>query len=593
MVNVSNALLKALNDAVIRRLAGAQSYQRGLDYFSHGHVESLEDDGDGVRALVRGNQDYAVSLTSDEGVLDYSCDCPVGSDGAFCKHCVAAALAWLNRDTAPLKPSARRKTKELTLADAGKRLRDEDKETLVRMMLDWAKDDERLHERLILYAARRSGPDTGAAAVQRAFERAVRVHDFVHYREAGGWARGVDDAIDSVEQLLKDGQAAAVIELSESALQSLLSAIEAVDDSDGHFGMLRDRLQEIHYRACQEARPDPVDLAKRLFKWELHSDFDVFYGAAAQYAKILGAEGMKVYRELAEAEWAKVPARTAKHERSEFGQHFRITHIMESLAQASGDIEELVAVMSRDLSSAYSYLKIAEVYREAGQHDGALLWAEKGLKAFPERTDARLREFAAEEYHRRRRHDDAMKLMWAEFAERPFLETYKTLEKHAKKAGAWPEWRERALAEIRVRIAKAKEQARGQSRPRWLQADDNHSVLVEIFLYEGKAEDAWREAGVGGCSDSLWLRLAANREKEYPEDAAPIYLRYAEAGVAATSNGRYEEPVNLLAKAAAVMKRLDRSAEFVRHLEALRTKYKIKRNFIKLVEQKRKSLYFT
>ena len=186
-----------------------------------------------------------------------------------------------------------------------------------------------------------------------------------------------------------------------------------------------------------------------------------------------------------------------------------------------------------------------------------------------------------------------MKLMWAEFSERPFLETYKTLEKHAKKAGAWPEWRERALAEIRVRIAKAKEKARGQARPRWLQADDNHSVLVEIFLYEGKAEDAWREAGVGGCSDSLWLRLAANREKENPEDAAPIYLKYAEAGVAATSNGRYEEPVNLLAKAAAVMKRLDRSAEFVRHLETLRAKYKIKRNFIKLVEQKRKSLYLT
>jgi uncharacterized Zn finger protein len=582
-----------MNDAVVRRLAGAQSYQRGLDYFSHGHVETLEGDDNGVRAVVRGNQDYTVTLTSDGGVLDYSCDCPVGSDGGFCKHCVAAALAWLNHDAAPVKQSARRKTKELTLADAGKSLRDEDKEALVRMMLDWAKDDHRLHERLILYAARRSGPDTGAAAVRRAFERAVRVHDFVHYREAGGWARGVNDAIDSIEQLLKDGQAAAVIELSESALQSLLSAIEAVDDSDGHFGMLRDRLQDIHYRACQEARPDPVDLAKRLFQWELHSDFDVFYGAAAQYAKILEAKGIKVYRELAEAEWAKVPARTAKHERSEFGQHFRITHIMESLAQASGNIEELVAVMSRDLSSAYSYLKIAEVYREAGQHDGALLWAEKGLKAFPERTDARLREFAAEEYHRRRHYEDAMTLMWAEFSERPFLESYKTLEKHAKKASAWPEFRERALAEIRLRIAKAREKARGQARPRWMQTDDNHSVLVEIFLYEGKDEDAWREAGVGGCSDSLWLRLAAKREKEHPEDAAPIYLKYAEDGVAATSNGRYEDPVSLLAKAAAVMKRLDRSAEFVRHLEALRAKYKIKRNFIKLVEQKRKALYLT
>ena len=86
-----------------------------------------------------------------------------------------------------------------------------------------------------------------------------------------------------------------------------MNSLTRRDDSDGHFGMLRDRLQDLHYQACQEARPDPVELARRLFQWELHSDFDVFYGAVARYAKILGAKGMKVYQELAEAEWEKVP----------------------------------------------------------------------------------------------------------------------------------------------------------------------------------------------------------------------------------------------------------------------------------------------
>jgi uncharacterized Zn finger protein len=590
---MENGLSRAMTDAVVRRLGGTESYQRGLDYFSHGHVESLAEISGGVRAAVRGNQDYTVRLTADEGMLDYSCDCPVGSGGSFCKHCVAAALAWLNRAASPARPGSRRKTREVTLADVGKILQDEDKEVLVRSILDWAKDDHRLRERLILYAARRSGPETGAAAVRRSFEKAVRVSNFVHYREASGWARGVDDAIDAVEQLLKDGQAAAVIEECELALQLLSSAIQSVDDSDGHFSVLSGRLQDIHYRACLEARPDSDDLANRLFHWELHSDYDVFYGAAERYAKILGTKGMKAYRQLADVEWAKVPARAGKQERSEWGQHFRITQIMESLARTCGDSDELVAVMSRDLSSAYSYLRIAEVYRETGQPDHALVWAEKGLKAFPDRTDARLREFAAEEYHRRGRHAEAMKLMWAEFSERPFLENYRTLEKHAQKASAWPEWRERALAAIRVGVAKAKEKARGQARPRWMESHDDHSVLVEIFLYEGKIGDAWQEAALGGCSESLWLRLAAKREKDHPEDAAPIYLKYAEAGVATTINGRYEDSVNLLAKAAAVMKRLDRGAEFVRHLETLRTKYKIKRNFIKLVEQKRKSLYLS
>jgi hypothetical protein len=435
------------------------------------------------------------------------------------------------------------------------------------------------------------GPESGVAAASRAFEQAVRVRDFVHYREASAWARGVDDTSDNISHLLEDGQAAAVIDLCDSALRKLVDASGAIDDSDGHLSMLRDRLQDIHFRACQEAKPDPVALARRLLDWELHSELDVFYGAAEGYAKILGAKGLKEYRRLAEAEWEKVPAQTAKEEGSRWGAHFRITHIMESLARASGGTEELVAVMSRDLSHAYSYLRIAEVYREARQHDNALTWAEKGLKAFPEHTDGRLREFAAEEYHRRRRHEDAMKLMWAEFSERPYLETYRTLERHAKKSGEWPQWRERALAEIRRRIAKAKEESRGQTRQRWMRPNDDHSPLVEIYLYERDIEAAWREAQAGGCSDGLWLQLAAKREEEHPADAAPIYLKQAEAAVSATRNGHYEDAVGLLVKAAAVMKHIGESAEFVRSLEALRAKYKIKRNFIKLLEQKRKSLH--
>ncbi len=468
------------------------------------------------------------------------------------------------------KPVPRRKSKGVSLADAGKLLRGEDQDTLVKMLLDWAKDDDRLHERLILYAARLSQSDAGTAAVRWAFEAAVEVEGFVDYREAYGWADEVDHAIDSIQGLLDDGHAAAAVEVCESALQSLLEAIQSVDDSDGHFAGLSGRLQDIHYRASLQAKPDPVDLAGRLFQAELNSAFDVFDGAAEKYKRILGAKGMKAFRELAEAEWSKVPTRTAKSH-STSGRYFRITRIMESLARVSGDIEELVAVMSRDRSSAYYYWRIAEVYREARLSDRALLWVEKGLQEFPKHTDSRLREFAAEEYHRRRRHEDAMKVMWVAFEERPFPDEYKILKKHALKAGAWPEWRDRALAAIRRRIAKD---------------NQDHSVLVEIFFYEGTAEDAWREAGAGGCSDGLWLRLAAMRENEHPEDAAPIYLKYGDAGVA-RGGGDYEESVGLLVKAAAAMKRVGRSAEFERHLDGLLAQYKIKRNFVKLVEKKR------
>ena len=580
-----------MNEAVIRRLAGDRSYQRGVDYYLHGHVESLEEQVDLVRAVVRGKQEYTVELSSDEGMLDYSCDCPHADEGAFCKHCVATALAWLNRSAKPAKARRRGKDKRVTLADAGKALLAESKEQIVATLLEWAGSDDRLRERLVLHAARSSGAEAGVAAVHKAFDKAVQVRGFIHYREMASYARGVEDVIDSIEQLLQDGQPAAVIELCESALRSLVTAMGSVDDSDGHTSDLRDRLQDIHYKACKEARPEPIVLADRLFHWELHADFDVFFDAVSRYADVLGPKGMEEYRKLAEAEWKKVPARNTKDRASEWSKHFRITHIMETLGRLSGDTEALVAVMTRDLSHAYSYLRIAEVYRETGQHAKALEWAEQGLAAFPKRTDERLREFAAEEYHRSRRHDEAMNLMWAAYVERPSLESYRTLKRHAEKAGSWEEWRERALLEIRHCVESARQENRRKARPRWMRADDDHSQLVEVFLYERDVEAAWREAQSGGCSDTLWLRLAAARERDHPGDAVPIYLKQAEVAVTTARKSVYDDAVDLLIKAAALMKQMSRSEDFVGQLESLRLKYKLKRNFVKRLEQRRKSLY--
>jgi uncharacterized Zn finger protein len=55
-------------------------------------------------------------LAVDNGVPDYACDCPVGSDGAFCKHCVAAALARLHRAEA-LRVKSRHKRNFLKLVE--------------------------------------------------------------------------------------------------------------------------------------------------------------------------------------------------------------------------------------------------------------------------------------------------------------------------------------------------------------------------------------------------------------------------------------------------------------------------------------------
>ncbi len=579
--SVPNELLKALNDAAIRRLAGDKSYQRGRDYFLQGRVEEIEGDGEAVRASVHGSQDYTVDLRGDEGVLDYACDCPVGNDGEFCKHCVAVALAWLQQQTRPAKPES--ENRKITLADAHKVLLSEDKNVIIENLIGWAESDDRLRERLIMHAARRAQPEVLVATVQQAFSKAVRVSRYIEYREMPSFVCRVDAAIDSIDELLQDGHAAGVIELCESSLRSLARAMDSVDDSDGCMSELLGRLQDIHFNACLQAKPEPVALAKRLFEWELHSDFDIFYGAVDKYSELLGPEGLRAYRRLAGKEWAKVPMRTPDSRDDERGKYFRITDIMETLTKLSGDVAEHIGVLSRDLSSAYSYLQIAEICSRAGDHDQALQWAERGAKAFPERTDSRLRELLANEYHGRNRHDEAMNLIWQDFVERPGLESYRTLKTHADENESWPHWRERALAEIRRRVTPA-----SQSKPArlfWMRPE-GHSLLVQIFLYEGDADAAWSEAQQGGCRDSLWLELAAVRGKDHPEDAAPIYLRQAEDAINRANNSVYDPAVALLVKAGTLMSRMGKSKDFDSHVDSLRITYKRKRNFIKLLDKK-------
>ena len=374
-----------------------------------------------------------------------------------------------------------------------------------------------------------------------------------------------------------------VVDLTEHALSVVERALQSVDDSDGYMGGILERLQQLHLAACRKAKPDPRQLARRLWEWELRGEWDIFSGAVETYAGVLGRGGIAAYRQLADAEWVKLPAVGPRGtDRRDHAHRFRITRIMETLARQSGDVEAVVAVKKCDLSSPYNYLQIAETYKAARKYDLALEWAERGANAFPERTDSRLREFLANEYHRRKRHNEAMALIWAEFAESPQLDQYRMLKKHAARTGSWNVWREKAIAFIRESIATAKSDAQ-RARSIWSRQTDR-SELVRILLWEKKADAAWHEAVAGGCSNGLWLALAANRMKEHPGDALPIYQRQIEPTLNRKNKQAYREAIGLLRQIRDLMFRVGDEAEFERYLAAVRSGHKAKLNFIALLD---------
>lgn len=569
-----------LDHEVLLDLAGERYFERGEGYHRGGHVRALVEHDGAIVAKVLGTYEYRVRFWVEDDAFAYSCDCPLGVDGEFCKHCVAVGLAWLEGE-AGHEPSEE-STEQVTMDDVRAYLEEQDKDVLVRIVMEQAMEDEQLRERLLLRAARTGGGAPNIVAFRRAIDRVVEPPDgYWGYGSPWDYAQGLENVAESIAEMLKEGFAAEAMELSEYALSE--TEKKAMDyDVDGTIGGILEGLEEIHHAACMEAKPDPETLAARLFAWEMSGDYDTFYGAVEGYADVLGEKGLAEYRRLADEEWAKV---TTLGPDRESGRHFdhrryRLTNIMRTLASLSGDVEGLVAIESKDLSRPEAYLRIAGIYHEAGDPDKALEWAEEGMWVFPDERRSGLRGFVAERYHEGGRHEEAMEIAWEQFVGYPNLEGYRRLKDHADRAGEWGAWREKALAFVREGLAKRKE----ESGRTYLTFVVDHSELVRIFLWEGEVEAAWREAKEGGCSNELWLELAAGREDDHPEDSLSVYEARIEPLIERTNNAAYREAYELLLKVCALMQRLGREQEFDEYLELLRAEYKRKRNFMKLLD---------
>lgn len=552
-------------------LAGQRYFERGEGYYREGRVRGLVEHEGVIVAKVLGTHEYRVRLW-EEDELCYSCDCPLGVDGEFCKHCVAVRLEFLYGGRAEASGNVMDRLRSY--------LGGREKEELVSIILDQATEDEVLRERLSMMAAG-EGPDgPHLGAFRRAVDNAFDPGDFEEpYPE---YVRGIENVGRSLSELLEQGFAAETVDLAEHALRAAEGAMDY--DADGHMiGVLQD-LEDIHHSACKEAKPDPETLARRLFEWELRGRYDTFFKAADTYADVLGEKGLVEYRRLAEDEWARVPTLgPGEKEPESYGDRFRIKHVMEVLAGQEGGVGALVDVLKRDLSHARTYLRIAEIYRQAGDRDEALEWAEEGMWVFPDEGRSGLRDFLAREYHERNRHEEAVELVWTEFAEVPRLDSYRKLKDHADRAGRWEPWREKALVFLSEYIARKQE----ESKRSYLVFPRDHSELVRIFLWENNVEAAWREAKLGGCSAGLLLDLADRRAEEHPEEALDIYWGRIEPLVQQTNNAAYQEAYDLLLKVRALMQRLGREQEYEEYVELLRLEYKRKRNFMKLLDRTR------
>ncbi|MEU8777262.1 SWIM zinc finger family protein [Streptomyces sp. NPDC048606] len=550
-------------EEVLRRLAGARSFERGLGYLSS--VSRLEIGEEAITATVDGSDAYGVELTEDDG-LTGRCDCPFGRDGNFCKHCVAVGLTVLRQvDSVPrLRSAAAARTRLLETW-----LTSRTGEELLALVREQLADDRDLRRRLELRAAA-AGEDTGILRERvlslldtRPFTR----YGYVEYADAHAYGRQASEAVTALRALTASGRAAQAVRVAREALQALGRAYGEIDDSDGLIGNVATGLAEAHLEACRTARPDRVETAEWLVRYLLDetneaTDIDLF-----DYREVLGDPGLARARTLVVAAWRANP------------KGWTEKYLMERLLKAGGDgVDALVEVHAADLApNGHTHLVIARKLETAGRAAEALEWAERGLReADPERgPDSDLVAFVCERYERADRLADVVAVRRNLLRARPSLAAYRQLRAAARAAGTW-EGADRADA-----LASLKTLDRHGAGHR-----QDGSLLVDALIDDNDLRRAWQAATDGHADRRQWLVLADRLRDRRPADALTVYRHCIEPLRRQTGVGTYEHLAELLLSARACHRALGTEAEFATYLAALRADQKRKRKLMALLDER-------
>jgi hypothetical protein len=417
-----------------------------------------------------------------------------------------------------------------------------------------------------------------------AITEATRTHGFVEYREARAWAAKIERVLEQIEVLIPSGRADLVLRLLDHFYARMDDALNNMDDSDGQGGGVYAKACEIHLAACRASKPEPVALARELFGREVDSDWDFFHGASETYADVLGDAGLAEYRRLANEAWRTIKPLRAEGRQvddDQFSARYRLAAVLECFAARDGDVDARIAIRTKDLSTAYAYLEIAQLCLGHGREADGLKWAEEGLWQFEDRLDQRLVFFAADLYRRSGREKDADELLWQTFERLPSIELYRRLKSAASSGkAAVAAVCDRVIELLRAKLDKS------EAKARWLSPRE---LLLRVLVSEKRLDEAWEVVRGHGCSEPQLVELAKASEHSHPDAALSAYAQNVERLVGLGGQPNYEEASKLIARMQSIRKRLDASAEHARFIADFMRRHKAKRNMMKLLQAKHDS----
>jgi len=529
--------IPSLDPEEVFSLAGKAAFGRGQAYFQQGRVSVSTLGASGFDATAHGTSRYRLWLRQDDDSLRFDCSCPAAADGSFCKHLVAASLAWIQGEG---EDSPANSDDDLHAA-----LLNEPHERVAEWLYQAAMWDAGLERQLRLKLSK------DPKALKKSLSKLLNTGGFLDWRRSQDYALGLVAPLDILEALL-ERDPDQCFELTDYAIKRLLRIYERADDSSGMIGDRMHEFAELHARAAAKAEVSGARLAGSLHKLKQQEDWNLF--PLERYWDALGSKGQAAYIRRVDKAVAALPKFDDKDDFSKRYGNMRVLAWREEIARCQGDFDTLLELLSHDLSSGHDYQRIVQACREFGHDALAMSWAERGLKAHPNWRG--MRRLVAEEYQRAGLADEARELLWEDFLRQPTPDTWQRLK--AASAKQWPKVRQAALTKLAERERRLDD------------GRQDASTRIQLLLEDDAPEEALELALAQAAHPWLLPAVAQPVADTYPQQAAGLYRRAADAELPRADAKTYKNVVPLIKRAA----QLDDSPETRDWIAQIRARYK-------------------
>jgi len=587
--------------------AGGKIVSRGKRYQRDGRVRELAvtEDG-GLLAWVDGSDRYATQVTmGDDGLPVSICTCPYGW---ACKHGVAVVIEYLERIEANRSvPKASRDDMRLELLDdedCDDELEDEEAEIsedalkeidlllkgrtkaqLIELVHEIAREHPEVAQTLVDRQQMSSGhTKTLMARLRRDIQEIGNEPGWQDYWRGGGYTPDYSGIRTKLETLLAAGHADEVLTLGRELVSTGIRQVEESDD-EGETGMEVAACMPIIVKALDRSSLDAADK----LNWALDAVLEDQYEVCEAFAEYLHrSHPQPAWHTLADRLLARLSKMKYAKSLDHFSRNYERDRLSDWVVHAldlAGRKAEILPLCEAEAKKTGNYERLVKRLVAMRRYEDAEHWIMEGIRAVEDKWPGVAAMLRGEFLNIRTRQKNwpVVAAIQAEaFVDRPSRQAFQDCRKTAAKVKAWPEVREALLGYLEKGTLPWQQKVwplpdSGLEAPK--QGPKNRfpmvSDLIDIALFENDPERVldWydripkqRFRGYSVDDD----KVAAAVQNVAPDRAVGIWKRKAEGLIAHVKPRAYQEAGKYLRKAAKVMARESKQAEWNRYLQGLR-----------------------